>query len=154
MPNYMIFLGPNGAPPSGSTVLAIESECDYMVKVIQKCQREGYKSIEVKLDALKAFSGYIDSYMPRTVYSKPCKSWFKRGQASGRVVALFPGSATAFNKMLLHPRWEDFDFVTDTAESANIFAWLGIAMTRGEIDKDNPTPYLDSIDVPPIPGMI
>lgn len=48
MPNYMIYLGPNGAPPSGSTILAIESQCDYMIKCIQKCQREGYKTMEVK----------------------------------------------------------------------------------------------------------
>lgn len=48
MPNYLVFLGPNGAPPSGSTVLAIESQCDYMVQCIQKCQRECYRTIEVK----------------------------------------------------------------------------------------------------------
>jgi cation diffusion facilitator CzcD-associated flavoprotein CzcO len=73
MPNYMIYLGPNGAPPSGSTILAIESQCDYIIKCIQKCQREGYRTIEVKHNALKAFSGWIDSYMPRTVYSKPVR---------------------------------------------------------------------------------
>ena len=48
MPNYFISLGPNGAPPSGSTILAIESQCEYMIKCIQKCQREGYRTIEVK----------------------------------------------------------------------------------------------------------
>ncbi|KAF2101755.1 flavin-binding monooxygenase [Rhizodiscina lignyota] len=154
MPNYMIYLGPNGAPPSGSTVLAIESQCEYIIKCIQKCQREGYRTMEVKHDALKAFSGYIDSYMPRTVYSKPCKSWFKRGLSEGRVVALFPGSATAFRQMLMHPRWEDFHFTPAEDTTVNSFGWLGVAMTRGEMDKSAPTPYLDSIDVPPIPGMI
>ncbi|CAM1500386.1 Fc.00g095480.m01.CDS01 [Cosmosporella sp. VM-42] len=48
MPNYMISLGPNGAPPSGSTVLAIEAQCEYMVECAQKCHREGYNTIEFK----------------------------------------------------------------------------------------------------------
>ncbi|KAF2652695.1 putative flavin-binding monooxygenase, partial [Lophiostoma macrostomum CBS 122681] len=148
MPNYLIFLGPNGAPPSGSTILAIESQCDYMIKCIQKCQREEYRTMEVKKEPLKAFSGWIDSYMPRTVYSKGCKSWFKRGTDTGRVVALYPGSANAFRKMLLYPRWEDFTFSRTEITSKNVFGYLGIAMTSGEMDKSQPTPYLDSIDVP------
>lgn len=151
MPNYLIYLGPNGAPPSGSTILAIESQCDYIIKCIQKCQKEGYKTIEVKHHALKAFSGWIDSYVPRTVYSKPCKSWFKRGTDSGRVVALFPGSANGFHELLKYPRWEDFDFTPTDKDAVNMFRWLGVCMTRGEMDKTEPTPYLKNIDIPPIP---
>ncbi len=48
MPNYMICLGPNGAPPSGSTILAIEAQIDYICKCILKCVREGYRTMEIK----------------------------------------------------------------------------------------------------------
>lgn len=48
MPNYFIFLGPNGTPPTGSAIVAIESQCQYMIDAITKCQREGYKTIQVK----------------------------------------------------------------------------------------------------------
>ncbi|CAK7225964.1 hypothetical protein SBRCBS47491_006066 [Sporothrix bragantina] len=150
MPNYMMFLGPNGAPPSGSTILAIESQTDYISKCILKCVREGYRTMAVKHDALKAFSGYIDSYMPRTVYTKPCKSWFKRGKSEGRVVALFPGSANGFRKMLEHPRWEDFVFTSTQDTAVNPFGWMGVTMTRGEMDETDPTPYLRDIDFPPV----
>lgn len=83
-----------------------------------------------------------------------CKSWFKRGTSSGRVVALYPGSANAFRKMLMNPRWEDFHFKRSEITGKNPFGYLGIAMTLGETDKSAPTPYLDSIDIPPIPAMI
>lgn len=48
MPNYFISLGPNGTPPTGSAIVAIESQCQYMIDAITKCQREGYKTIQVK----------------------------------------------------------------------------------------------------------
>ena len=54
----------------------------------------------------------------------------------------------------MHPRWEDFDFIPVEETSVNPFGWLGTAMTRGEIDKTETTPYLDSIDVPVVPAFI
>lgn len=48
MPNCFMFLGPNGTPPTGSAIVAIESQCQYMIEVIIKCQREGYSQIQVK----------------------------------------------------------------------------------------------------------
>lgn len=48
MPNLMMFLGPNGGPGTGGTILMIENLCQYMVKVIQKVQGEYIKSFVVK----------------------------------------------------------------------------------------------------------
>ncbi|KAK5312768.1 hypothetical protein LTR93_011189 [Exophiala xenobiotica] len=122
MPNYFVSLGPNGTPPTGSAIVVVESQCQYIIETITKCQREGYESVQVKLSALRQFSDFIDSYMPRTVYVKNCKSWFKRGQSNGRVVALFPGSSLALRELLKHPRWEDFDFTPLKETLANSFA--------------------------------
>ncbi len=65
-------------------------------------------------------------------------------------MALFPGSATAFREMLTHPRWEDFTFAPTEETAVNPFGWMGVAMTRGEMDKTDPTPYLNTIDYPPV----
>ncbi|EXJ78174.1 hypothetical protein A1O3_09335 [Capronia epimyces CBS 606.96] len=147
MPNYFIFLGPNGTPPTGSAIVAIESQCQYMIEAITKCQREGYERIQVKPSALRQFSDFIDAYMPRTVYAKNCKSWFKRGQSSGRVVALFPGSSLALRELLKHPRWEDFDLTPLPESAINSFSWIGNGMTVGEILKTDTTPYLKNVEV-------
>ncbi|ERS99371.1 uncharacterized protein SPSK_04596 [Sporothrix schenckii 1099-18] len=150
MPDYMMFLEPNGAPPSGSSILAIESRADYISQCTLKCVREGYRTMAVKHDALKSFSGYIGSYVPRTVYTRPCTSWFKRGTSEGRVVALFPGSANGYRKMLQHPRWEDFNFTTTADTAVNPFGWMSVTMTCGEMDETDPTPYLRDINFPPV----
>lgn len=48
MPNYYCFLGPNGGPGLGSALPFLENEGKYMIKVIQKIQREWIKSMVVK----------------------------------------------------------------------------------------------------------
>lgn len=48
MPNYFCFLGPNGGPGLGSACPFLENEARYMVKVIQKIQREYIKSMIAK----------------------------------------------------------------------------------------------------------
>lgn len=48
MPNYFLFLGPNGGPGLGSAVPFLENEAKYMIKAIQKIQREWIKSMVAK----------------------------------------------------------------------------------------------------------
>ncbi|KAL0766659.1 hypothetical protein CaCOL14_011104 [Colletotrichum acutatum] len=47
----------------------MEQQIAYVTKCIQKCIREGYKSIVVKEDAVESFLQYTDNYFDRTVYS-------------------------------------------------------------------------------------
>lgn len=48
MPNYFIYLGPNGGPGTGSTIIMLEQVCDYICKSVSKLQREGLKSMVAK----------------------------------------------------------------------------------------------------------
>ncbi|EFX04597.1 flavin-binding monooxygenase [Grosmannia clavigera kw1407] len=48
MPSFFLSLGPDSTPPTGSAIVAIESQCQYMIDVITKCQHEGYKTIQVE----------------------------------------------------------------------------------------------------------
>lgn len=48
MPNYFIYLGPNGGPGTGSTIIMLEQVADYICKSVSKLQREGLKSMVPK----------------------------------------------------------------------------------------------------------
>ena len=58
-------MGPNSAVGSGSLLIMIEREIEYAIKVIKKLQKERYKSIEVKQQAVDDFDEYLNAYFPR-----------------------------------------------------------------------------------------
>lgn len=51
-------LGPNSGVGSGSLLILIEKEVDYLLKIVSKLQREQLKSIEVKKEAVEEFDEY------------------------------------------------------------------------------------------------
>ncbi|KAF9891223.1 hypothetical protein FE257_004787 [Aspergillus nanangensis] len=69
MPNYFMFLGPAAAPATGSFIPTLEATADYVIKCIQKLQREGYGSLEPRTSALVAFNQYMDDYFEKTVFT-------------------------------------------------------------------------------------
>lgn len=97
-PNYFISLGPNGGLGTGNLVLVIEKVIDYFAECIAKMQRDNIKTMVVRRDAVKRFTGYCDNFFKRTVYSVKCRSWYKSGTEDGRVNALWPGK-------LVRPRY-------------------------------------------------
>jgi len=152
-PNYFMINGPNSSLGSGSLLVMFEREVDYIVEAIAKMQREGIKAMSVKKEARDDFMEYTTEYFKKTVYSEKCRSWYKAGKEEGPIVALWPGSCLHAIKVLKHPRWEDFDYVQTTQK--NRLAWLGSGWTEVEMEEDTPerntAPYLDEIDVPPVP---
>ena len=61
-------MGPNSAIGSGSLLVMIEREIEYAIAAIRKLQRERYKSIEVKKEAVDDFDEYVESYFPRVSF--------------------------------------------------------------------------------------
>ena len=59
-PNYFFSCGPNAAVGTGSLLMVIEKQIDYIIMVAQKLQREHLKSIEVKPKAVRDFAKYVD----------------------------------------------------------------------------------------------
>jgi len=150
-PNWFYSLGPNSAVGSGSLLVLMEREIDYIVKVISKIQRERLKSVEVKREAVEDFDEYLEAYFPQTVYSEKCRSWYKMGKEQGRVAALYPGSTLHALKAFENPRWEDFNYER-LDNQKNRFHWLGNGWTVNERDNiGNRAWYLDDIDYPPVP---
>jgi cation diffusion facilitator CzcD-associated flavoprotein CzcO len=71
-PNLFIVAGPNSATGGGSLLIIFESIISYIVKCIQKLQREKLKSMEISLSAEKAWKDHCDAYFPGTVHASTC----------------------------------------------------------------------------------
>ncbi|KIW75704.1 hypothetical protein Z517_10447 [Fonsecaea pedrosoi CBS 271.37] len=149
MPNFFIFFGPNGGAGSGSAIPFLESVTLYLVKLVQKIQREYIKSMVVTEKATSDFVKHVDEYFSKTVFTETCKSWFKRNKQNGRVTALWPGASIHTQKALENPRYEDFTYEYLDALGSNTMAWLGNGTTVAQVSGEDTTEYLVDNDVPP-----
>jgi hypothetical protein len=68
MPNMFVYFGPNGGPLTGSTMHMLEWSCEYMIKTIQKAQREYIKSITASERAIRGFQDHCERFFARTVF--------------------------------------------------------------------------------------
>lgn len=150
MPNHFRFIGPNGAPGTGGLVHLVECACEYMIKVIQKLQREYIKSICIKPEVLAMFTKHVDKYFTKTIYTQPCKSWMKRGKEDGRVITIWPGSCIHAVEAFENPRYEDFNYEYLPEIENNLFGWLGKGLTLAQEHEKVTTGYLDTVDKPPV----
>ncbi|CRK17685.1 hypothetical protein BN1708_017607, partial [Verticillium longisporum] len=119
-PNYFNMLGPNCPIGNGPVLSAIEAQADWMLKVIDRLQSTNAVQIAPKEQAVRDFVEYKEWFMTKTVWSDPCRSWYK-ARADGPVVALWPGSTLHYIEALKEVRFDDLDIV----HAGNRFAWLG-----------------------------
>lgn len=143
MPNYFSFIGPNSPVSNGSLVQAIQMTGVYIYNCINKIQTQGIKSMEVRHDAVREYNDYIQAWLSRTVWTAPCRSWYKRGTTDGKITALYGGSCYHWAEALRNPRWEDYRFVYHDVPGDNRFSWLGngftVRETKGESIADTQT---------------
>jgi hypothetical protein len=107
----------------------------YVYKWLEKLQTEGYQSFEVSHDANEEYNQHIQQYLERTVWTRGCRSWYKRGTIDGPVVAIYGGTSFHFMEAIKNPRWEDFHLQRMPEASSNRFAYLGNGFTLREIKK-------------------
>ncbi|WDK22961.1 hypothetical protein CGRA01v4_14252 [Colletotrichum graminicola] len=135
MPNLFMVLGAQSGVGTGSLLLLMEQQIAYATKCIQKCAREGYKSIVVKGSAVDSFLKYTDNYFDRTVFNGNCRSWYKNGATGkAKIRTLWPGSCLHAYTALRHPRWEDFDYER-LDEYDHPMAWLGNGDVQPDLDR-------------------
>ncbi len=91
MPNYFCFIGPNSVISNGSLVLGIQATAVYIYKWLDKMQREMVRSFEVRKDVTDEYNRHMQAYLVRTVWTRGCRSWYKRGTIDGPVVAVYGG---------------------------------------------------------------
>lgn len=134
MPNFFSILGPQAVVGSGNLLIMMEAELTYVAKAINKCQREGYKSLVVKQEPVESFMKYTDDYFRRTVFTTDCNSWYKGGSTkAGGIRTLWPGSSQHHVISLLEPRWEDYEYVR-LPEYKHTMGWLGDGHIPAKLD--------------------
>jgi hypothetical protein len=135
LPNSFNLLTTQAAVGSGSLLTMLERQCAYLTEVIAKCQRDHYKSVVVKPQAVTDFLRYTDDYFKRTVYATNCRSWYKLGQEGEATIrSIWPGSGLHAFLALKHPRWEDYEWER-MPELAHSMSWLGNGDVLPDLDR-------------------
>lgn len=111
-----------------------------MLKMIYKAQTERYRSFSAFPAAIKDFVEHVDVFLERMAWSSDCRSWFKDGQRTGPVTALYPGSRNHWFRLLGNIRREDWQW--ESLED-NRWAFIGNGFDSGEIEDKDLTWYLD-----------
>ncbi|KAL2848916.1 hypothetical protein BJY01DRAFT_262438 [Aspergillus pseudoustus] len=132
MPNYFCFIGPNSPISNGSLVLGIQATAIYVHKWLEKIQTEMIRSFEVRDDVNEEYNQHIQKYLERTVWTRGCRSWYKRGTVDGPVVAIYGGTSFHFMEAIKNPRWEDFHIERVKEARRNRFAYLGDGFSKRE----------------------
>ncbi|KAJ5318309.1 hypothetical protein N7476_004729 [Penicillium atrosanguineum] len=144
-PNLFFAHGPSSGIGVGSLTIVLERTCDYVCSVIAKMQKDRIATIQPKRKACDSFKKYCEQFFKKTVFSLPCRSWYKRGTENGPVTALWPGSSLHFVKVLEKPRFEDYDY---TYMDGDEMAWIGNGLTVAESDPGvDMTAYLDPVNI-------
>ena len=137
MPNYFCFVGPNSPISNGSLVLGIQATAIYVYKWLEKLQTEMVRSFEVRHDANREYNQHIQQFLARTVWTRGCRSWYKRGTVDGPVVAIYGGTTFHFMEAIKNPRWEDFHLDRVDQAHHNRFAYLGNGFTPRETRSES-----------------
>ncbi|KAJ4109431.1 hypothetical protein NW765_004319 [Fusarium oxysporum] len=141
IPNYMMYLGPNCPVENGSITGLLEAIVSYTVKVIKKMQRDNIKYFVPRQDVTDEFNDHAQSWFKGTVWEENCNAWYKN-RKTGRVDAIWPGSALHFRDAIEDPRWEDMEI---KYHSRNRFQYLGYGFAPVDLstspDADR-SPYL------------
>ncbi|KAH8587358.1 hypothetical protein B0O99DRAFT_656438 [Bisporella sp. PMI_857] len=127
MPNLLLSGGPPLPVQNGTPFGVFHTTANYMMATLQKMQTDNIRSIEPKKDVTVAFLKYVEEYHRDTVFSDSCRSWYKDND-TGRVTAVWPGSALHYMELLKTPRWEDFKI--DYRNSGNMFTFLGNGLVK------------------------
>ncbi|KAH5642097.1 hypothetical protein HBI23_197610 [Parastagonospora nodorum] len=133
-PNYFMFLGPNCPIGNGPIIFSIEIQGEYMAHIMNRWQKEDISSFDPKLEAVNDFMEQKDLFMPTTVWSSDCQSWYKDPR-SQKITATWPGSTLHYMETLANVRYEDYDV---TFASKNRFAHLGNGISQTELN-----PHID-----------
>ncbi|KAI1817436.1 hypothetical protein GGS20DRAFT_533207 [Poronia punctata] len=131
-PNYFMMLGPFAPYGHGSIIPAVEVIARNISMTLEKFQTQNVKSVEPKREAVAEFREHRDLYMKKTVWNAPCNSWFKLGP-KGETVLMWPGSRLHFIDIMLHPRWEDYDW---EYLMGNRFSYWGNGFTMADADVE------------------
>lgn len=133
-----VFLGPNSPVGHGSILPIIEHTTKYVINFLKKIQTQDICSVTPSQAATADYDTHVSTFMQRTAWATPCRSWFKNGTVDGPITALHPGSRIHWFHMLGDIRFEDWEF---EYRSANRFRYLGNGFSIREAAGRDTTRY-------------
>lgn len=95
-PNFFMLMGPNTGLGHSSMVYMIESQIQYVLDAMNTMQKHGWKSVEVKEDALRKYNASIHAKLGDSVWQTGCKSWYVN--ENGKNTTLWPGFTWQFRQ--------------------------------------------------------
>jgi cation diffusion facilitator CzcD-associated flavoprotein CzcO len=107
-PNLFFIVGPNTGLGHSSMVYMIETQVEYIRKLLGHLKAEGAQSLEVRADVQDRFNADLQKSLGGSIWATGCTSWYKH--KSGKITALWPGFTFTFRN-----RTRDFragDYVT------------------------------------------
>jgi hypothetical protein len=115
----IVVIGPNGPGSHGKPVYILNTEpaslivlkgsllpifewhIRYILKMINKLQRENIKSYEPKVEAMQDLYNYTHEMFKRLVWSSVCRSWFKSNKLQGRTRLLTQHMFSIYSLLIL-----------------------------------------------------
>ncbi len=113
-PNFFLLYGPNTNLGHNSIIFMIESQVNYIMHCVGEIAR-GVKSLEVREEAMRAFSGEMQRQLEHSVWGAGCSSWYKTD--SGRITNNWAYSTVRYWWRMRRP-----DFSAFVSESAGKFS--------------------------------
>ncbi len=93
-PNLFLLVGPNTGLGHNSIVFMIEAQVHYIMKCLDRMDRDGFTSLEVRASEQRLFNERLMDRMGRMVWSSGCQSWYL--DQEGRNFTIWPGFTTEY----------------------------------------------------------
>nr|QFR37238.1 flavin-containing monooxygenase [Cyberlindnera americana] len=137
-PNYLIFMGPHAPYAHGSILPMTEAIAKNFIQLVKRVAEESVTSFDPKQEAVEDFIQQRKTFLERTVWNDPCRSWFKQGTYDGELM-MWPGSRIHFFEVMKQPRWEDFNL---THVKGNRYEYFGNGFHTREFSGKDLSWYL------------
>ncbi|KAG1754587.1 hypothetical protein EDB19DRAFT_1667194 [Suillus lakei] len=110
-PNMFTIVGPNSASAHASLIFIIETQVNYILKLMKPIINDKVKSLEVTQKATTYYNTWIQKRMASTIFLS-CFSYYRGDNRTGaKNVATFPGMVSLYWWIMRKPRWDDFKVV-------------------------------------------
>jgi cation diffusion facilitator CzcD-associated flavoprotein CzcO len=114
-PNMFLMYGPNTNTSGGSIVFYHEAQAAYIRQALEQLRRRPAAAIEVRSDVEAASDRALQARFAGTAWTQ-CSSWYR--DASGRIVANWPGYMREYYKQTRRLEPSDYRFLAHSGGSA------------------------------------
>jgi cation diffusion facilitator CzcD-associated flavoprotein CzcO len=106
-PNFFMLLGPNTGLGHNSVVLMIEAQVEYVLACLAEMRERNLAAIEPTPEAQARYLAELEQRLSGSIWQQGgCASWYQ--DATGRNIALWPGTVVAYRRALREPDWSEF----------------------------------------------